>query len=421
MMAERAGELEDALRKGEARMRALSERLDTSIRGVTEGTDDVGKRLSETADAFEARMAQFPAHAEDAVKQVRDQINSQIESLAKLADHAAERAQVLAKAVEKQQQGTQPSAPAPAPPPQSQAPIESEALKTSTAAPAHPRPDLPGRDVYPQVWDGMDDHWGSKKPRGSARPRLGQFDDVAKSLVSRLRPGGNKSERPTAALKAQLNVAAESHKAKPEDISDFRVIRREPGAPSTAAAPEKKSAQPLEAKAVPLAAPSRPAQPASKERGWKEILQNVDRRTDEGHGDTGKSSSRGSAGEEAAFQRNALLIIEKLQAMSIDIDRALEDTPPTELLDRYMSGERNVFARRLASFTGADMLEKIARKFQGDHEFRADVTRYIEAFEDLLKAAKGRDRENILIETYLTSQTGKVYMILGSATGHINN
>jgi hypothetical protein len=65
------------------------------------------------------------------------------------------------------------------------------------------------------------------------------------------------------------------------------------------------------------------------------------------------------------------------------------------------------------------MLEKIARTHRENAEFRRDVTRYIDSFEDLLKAARGRDRENILLETYLTSQTGKVYMILGTAIGHL--
>ncbi len=120
-----------------------------------------------------------------------------------------------------------------------------------------------------------------------------------------------------------------------------------------------------------------------------------------------------------ASQRDALLIIEKLQAMSIDLDRALEDAPPAELLDRYMTGERNVFVRRLATFTGPEMLEKIARKHRENAEFRADVARYVESFEELLKAARGRDRENILLETYLTSQTGKVYMILSTAIWHL--
>jgi len=156
--------------------------------------------------------------------------------------------------------------------------------------------------------------------------------------------------------------------------------------------------------------------PKLEERGWKDILAAVDAQEEE----RAKAVRRGlGSNDEATFERNALLIIEKLQAMSIDIDRALEDTPPTDLLDRYMSGERNVFARRLATFTTPDMLEKIARKHRDDADFRRDVTRYIESFEELLKAARGRTREDILLETYLTSQTGKVYMILGTAIGHL--
>jgi hypothetical protein len=34
-------------------------------------------------------------------------------------------------------------------------------------------------------------------------------------------------------------------------------------------------------------------------------------------------------------------------------------------------------------------------------------------------AATARDRDNILVQTYLTSDTGKVYLMLGQATGKL--
>jgi len=401
-LLERSGELDGALRRSEQRMRSLYQRLDESIEGITLGTDAVGKRLAETADAFEARMAQFPAHAEDAANKVHEQINHQIENLARIADSAAEKAQVLVespviaaaapetKAEKSPEEKTE--APVPAP------------KKPEPDTPTDKAPELPGRDVYPQIWDGMD-RGGPRRPR-IGRPVLGPFDDLAKSLADRFRKA-KVSDQSEEALKAAAAVGV--LRQEKEDISDFRIVRRKDTDKTT------DEAAPAPARPAPEA-PKTPL-PKFEERGWKDILASVDRQEKE-RSDAVRSSI--GEGDDASFQQDALLIIEKLQAMSIDIDRALEDTPPTDLLDRYMSGERNVFARRLASFTTPEMLEKIARKHREDSDFRRDLTTYIESFEELLKAARGRDRENVLLETYLTSQTGKVYMILGTAIGHLN-
>lgn len=113
-------------------------------------------------------------------------------------------------------------------------------------------------------------------------------------------------------------------------------------------------------------------------------------------------------------------MIETLQAMAIDLSRFLEDDPPLDLLRRYRNGERNVFARRLASVLGAEHARLIARKYQEDSEFRDTVDRYIQQFEALLEQTARSDRENVLVETYLTSQTGKVYVTLASAIGRLS-
>jgi hypothetical protein len=112
-------------------------------------------------------------------------------------------------------------------------------------------------------------------------------------------------------------------------------------------------------------------------------------------------------------------MIETLQAMAIDLDRFLEDDPPLDLLRRYRNGERNIFARRLVSVLGREQAERIGRKYREDGEFKDTVDRYVEQFETLMEETAGRDRENVLAETYLTSQTGKVYVMLASSIGRL--
>jgi len=119
------------------------------------------------------------------------------------------------------------------------------------------------------------------------------------------------------------------------------------------------------------------------------------------------------------FQRGALNIIETLQSLAIDLDRALENAPPPDLWRRYQSGERNVFARRLYSMAGRELYDRIAAKHRTDAEFREQVDHFIGMFDKLLKESADRDRDNILVETYLTSDTGKVYLMLAQATGKL--
>ncbi len=119
------------------------------------------------------------------------------------------------------------------------------------------------------------------------------------------------------------------------------------------------------------------------------------------------------------FHRSSLQVIETLQALAIDLDRALEQSPPAELWQRYQAGERNVFARRLYNIAGRQLYDRIAVKYRGDVEFREHVDRFVSLFERLLASASARDRENILVETYLTSDTGKAYLILAQASGKL--
>ncbi len=129
------------------------------------------------------------------------------------------------------------------------------------------------------------------------------------------------------------------------------------------------------------------------------------------------------ASEDAAsdneFHRSSLQIIETLQALAIDLDRALEQNPPAELWQRYQAGERNVFARRLYNMAGRQLYDRIAVKYRGEAEFREHVDRFVSLFERLLASASARDRDNILVETYLSSDTGKAYLILAQASGKL--
>jgi hypothetical protein len=111
--------------------------------------------------------------------------------------------------------------------------------------------------------------------------------------------------------------------------------------------------------------------------------------------------------------------VESLNSLSVDIARAIDHEAAIELWDRYRRGERNAFTRRLYTLKGQQTFDEIGRKYQSDADFRAAVDRYCQDFERLLDDVARNDRDNIMTQTYLSSDTGKVYTMLAHASGRL--
>lgn len=118
-------------------------------------------------------------------------------------------------------------------------------------------------------------------------------------------------------------------------------------------------------------------------------------------------------------QRSAAHVVDSLNSLSVDIARAIDHEASIELWDRYRRGERNVFTRRLYTLKGQQTFEEIKNKYQMDSEFRRAVDRYMDDFQRLLEDVARNDRDNMVTQTYLTSDTGKVYTMLAHASGRL--
>jgi hypothetical protein len=118
-------------------------------------------------------------------------------------------------------------------------------------------------------------------------------------------------------------------------------------------------------------------------------------------------------------QRTPQHVVESLNSLSVDIARAIDHDAAIELWDRYRRGERDVFTRRLYTLKGQQTFDEIRRKYQAEAEFRAAVDRYCDDFEKLLKDVTRTDRDPSLAQTYLSSDTGKVYTMLAHASGRL--
>jgi hypothetical protein len=168
---------------------------------------------------------------------------------------------------------------------------------------------------------------------------------------------------------------------------------------------------------VPSSATETPG--ANDQWAWRELLANIEPpAADPATPQVREGQSPPTRLSEDDLNKSALLVFESLQSMAIDIDRALESDPPSDLLRRYLNGEKALFTKRIVEMTSPDISQKIHDRYLEDQEFCHNVNQYIEQFEGLLGNAVAGDHEDILLDTFLSSHTGKVYLLLGSAVGH---
>ena len=102
-----------------------------------------------------------------------------------------------------------------------------------------------------------------------------------------------------------------------------------------------------------------------------------------------------------------------------EIARAIDHRTAAEVWQRFRAGERDVLGRHLYSNDGQATFDEISRRYGRDADFRATVDRYIGDFERLLREAEPTDPEGRMLQNYMTSETGRVYLLLAHASGRL--
>jgi hypothetical protein len=64
--------------------------------------------------------------------------------------------------------------------------------------------------------------------------------------------------------------------------------------------------------------------------------------------------------------------------------------------------------------------DEIKARYVADQEFRKCADRYLDTFEGLLNQAERSDPANLLSSAFVTSDVGKVYVLLSRAVGRMN-
>ena len=84
-------------------------------------------------------------------------------------------------------------------------------------------------------------------------------------------------------------------------------------------------------------------------------------------------------------------------------------------MQHYLKGDRGVFTRRAVRLLNQQESRVIARQYDEDGEFRAQVNRYIHDFESMMRVLLSTRDGHIISVTLLSSDVGKLYVALAQA------
>ena len=115
------------------------------------------------------------------------------------------------------------------------------------------------------------------------------------------------------------------------------------------------------------------------------------------------------------FARRVALITESLNSNSIDIAKALSTDVTDTAWASYLRGDRGIFTRRAVKLIDNGQAREIAELYDEDTDFREHVNRYIHDFEAMLRNLLSTRDGNALSVTLLSSDMGKLYVVMAQA------
>lgn len=124
---------------------------------------------------------------------------------------------------------------------------------------------------------------------------------------------------------------------------------------------------------------------------------------------------RASESVDNEFSRRVALITESLNSNAIDIAKALSTEVTDTAWASYLRGDRGIFTRRAVRLIDNTEAREIAELYDVDTDFREHVSRYIHDFEAMLRTMLSTRDGNAVSVTLLSSDMGKLYVVLAQA------
>jgi hypothetical protein len=113
-------------------------------------------------------------------------------------------------------------------------------------------------------------------------------------------------------------------------------------------------------------------------------------------------------------------LVQKLNATARDLVEALEGTLPSDLENRYKTGENHVYMLNLHENFARRLEQSVKQRYRTERLVRGRVDSYIRLFERLLDTVSEAPRGDQLADACLASESGKLYVALAKVTGRIN-
>ena len=109
-----------------------------------------------------------------------------------------------------------------------------------------------------------------------------------------------------------------------------------------------------------------------------------------------------------------------LDTISADLARMIDGDEALDLWERHRRGDPGVFTPAIYDRSGSrDTFEGLQRSYAADAGFRRTVDRYVSEFEKLLEGLPDFANAEDLRRAYLTSDTGRVFLVLAHASGRL--
>ena len=127
-----------------------------------------------------------------------------------------------------------------------------------------------------------------------------------------------------------------------------------------------------------------------------------------------------SSVSEQGLSRRSAPTLDPMDVLRMDdLARALDSHTAAIAWNRSQSGERNVFSRRLYTAEGQRTFDQINERYHADDGFRNTVEKYVNDFEEMLNEADLKDPSGRIVQNYITSETGRAYLMLAHISGRL--
>ena len=148
-------------------------------------------------------------------------------------------------------------------------------------------------------------------------------------------------------------------------------------------------------------------EPASEGWTWKDLLSSLEEHDEEGEAEA-----------EAASRPLEEILADEIGAMGIDPTALLPRSRIHELAValqvRDVDGARTVVRKLAPAAT-----RRLTRKLFTDEPLKRQVMTYLARYNELLEDAAERDAEGFVVETLLSSEPGRTYLLFDAAAGDL--